>query len=85
MKPSWASSSVVTSTTVVEKAVVGETPRSTAARAPITKPPNCEKGSNSPAESRTIRDQMKIGQRRVGSARPRTYQAEPSRKKGRNE
>ena len=82
VKPSWAMSSVVTSTMVVAEAVVEVIPWRTAARAPMTKPPRCEKGSSSEPESRTTLAQMKTPHRRRGAPASSRNHAEPSRKNG---
>ncbi len=65
MKAICAIISTVTSTTVEAKATALPTPLRIAARAPITMPPICEKGSTSPAESRTARPQQKVTAERL--------------------
>src|SRR6185437_9009644 len=62
--PSWASTSIVTSTMVVAVETAVDGPNKVAARAPMTKPPICDSGSTSEPESRTSRPQTKARKRR---------------------
>ncbi len=66
MKTICAIISVVVSTTAEAKASALAMPRRISARTPIRMPPTCEKGSTSPAASRTMRPQTKVRNGAVG-------------------